>query len=228
MSAPDLPRSGQRDPRPTHPVASGARAESPLAPAAYRSELRELRRSGDGWPLPMGRGPHPTRLDVDPEGTREDIEMTRTIDITARRGPAAVTLRELGPDEHDVLDAVFAGLSATSRHHRFHAPIRRLTGPMRAHLGAVDGHRHIAVAAFAAARRADRHRPADRLRVRAAGPGGAGRRGRRRLAAARRRLAAGPRGARPRPGGRPPRGGGRGARRERRHADAAVRGAARA
>jgi GNAT superfamily N-acetyltransferase len=76
--------------------------------------------------------------------------MTRTTDITTRRGPAAVTLRELGPDEHDVLDAVFAGLSATSRHHRFHAAIRRLTGPMRAHLGAVDGHRHIAVAAFAA------------------------------------------------------------------------------
>jgi GNAT superfamily N-acetyltransferase len=77
--------------------------------------------------------------------------MTRTIDITARRGPAAVTLRELGPDEHDVLDAVFAGLSATSRHHRFHAPIRRLTGPMRTQLGAVDGRRHIAVAAFTAA-----------------------------------------------------------------------------
>jgi GNAT superfamily N-acetyltransferase len=81
---------------------------------------------------------------------REDIEMTRTIDITAHRGPAAVALRELGPDEHDVLDAVFAGLSPTSRHRRFHAPIPRLTEPMRAHLGAVDGHRHLAVAAFAA------------------------------------------------------------------------------
>lgn len=76
--------------------------------------------------------------------------MTRTTDITTRRGPAAVTLRELGADEHDVLDAVFAGLSASSRHHRFHAPIRLLTGPMRTHLGAVDGRRHIAVAAFAA------------------------------------------------------------------------------
>jgi GNAT superfamily N-acetyltransferase len=83
-----------------------------------------------------------------PDSAREDIEMTRTTDITTRRGAAAVTLRELGPDEHDVLDAVFAGLSATSRHHRFHAPIRYLTMPMRTHLGAVDGRRHIAVAAF--------------------------------------------------------------------------------
>ena len=98
----------------------------------------------------MGIGRVPTRLVVGtPDSPREDIEMTRTTDITARRGPAAVTLRELGPDEHDVLDAVFAGLSTTSRHHRFHAPIRRLTGPMRTYLGAVDGHRHIAVAAFA-------------------------------------------------------------------------------
>jgi GNAT superfamily N-acetyltransferase len=77
--------------------------------------------------------------------------MGSTTDITARRRPAAVTLRELGPDEHDVLDAVFAGLSATSRQRRFHAAVPRLSGPMRRHLGAVDGHRHIAVAAFAAA-----------------------------------------------------------------------------
>jgi len=98
----------------------------------------------------MGSGPHPTRLDVDRERTREGIEMSRTIDITAHRGPAAVTLRELGPDEHHVLDAVFAGLSPTSRHRRFHAPIPRLTEAVRAHLGAVDGHRHLAVAVFAA------------------------------------------------------------------------------
>jgi GNAT superfamily N-acetyltransferase len=97
----------------------------------------------------MGSGPHPTRLDVDAEGTREDIEMSRTIDITPHRGPA-VTLRELVPDEHDVLDAVFAGLSPTSRLRRFHAPIPHLTEAMRAQLGAVDGHRHVAVAAFAA------------------------------------------------------------------------------
>jgi GNAT superfamily N-acetyltransferase len=99
----------------------------------------------------MACGRDPTRLDVDPADPRgKDIEMTRTIDITGHRGPAAVTLRELGPDEHDVLDVVFAGLSPTSRYRRFHAPIRRLSGSMRTHLGAVDGHRHLAVAAFAA------------------------------------------------------------------------------
>ena len=59
-------------------------------------------------------------------------------------------LRELGPGEADVLDAVFAGLSPRSRHLRFHAPVSRLTPDVRQRLLAVDGHRHVAVAAFAA------------------------------------------------------------------------------
>ena len=57
-------------------------------------------------------------------------------------------LRELGPGEFDVLDTVFAGLSAASRFDRFHAGIPFLTSAVRATLAAVDGCRHIAVAAF--------------------------------------------------------------------------------
>lgn len=59
-----------------------------------------------------------------------------------------VTLRELGRDEVDVLDAVFAGLSDHSRYLRFHGATPRLTRAVRTKLAAVDGRRHIAVAAF--------------------------------------------------------------------------------
>ncbi|GAA4872553.1 hypothetical protein GCM10023203_22860 [Actinomycetospora straminea] len=62
--------------------------------------------------------------------------------------PPSVTLRELGPGETDVLDAVFAGLSDHSRYLRFHGATPRLTGAVRRTLAAVDGRRHIAVAAF--------------------------------------------------------------------------------
>jgi RimJ/RimL family protein N-acetyltransferase len=48
-----------------------------------------------------------------------------------------------------VLDAVVAGLSPTSRYHRFHSGVPVLTDRMRAQLAAVDGCSHIAVAAFA-------------------------------------------------------------------------------
>ncbi len=62
--------------------------------------------------------------------------------------PPTVTLRELGPDETDVLDAVFAGLSPHSRYLRFHGATPRMTGVVRRKLAAVDGRRHLAVAAF--------------------------------------------------------------------------------
>jgi GNAT superfamily N-acetyltransferase len=59
-----------------------------------------------------------------------------------------VTLRELRPGETDVLDAVFAGLSPHSRYLRFHGATPRMTGAVRRKLAAVDGRRHLAVAAF--------------------------------------------------------------------------------
>ncbi|MCW0214782.1 MAG: GNAT family N-acetyltransferase [Pseudonocardia sp.] len=60
-------------------------------------------------------------------------------------------LRQLGPGEYDVLDAVTAGLSATSRYLRFHSGIPRLTPQTRDLLAAVDGRDHLAVAAFVGA-----------------------------------------------------------------------------
>ncbi len=57
-------------------------------------------------------------------------------------------IRELGPGEFDVLDAVFAGLSPGSRFNRFHAGIPRMLPVVRDALAAVDGRCHIAVAAY--------------------------------------------------------------------------------
>jgi GNAT superfamily N-acetyltransferase len=67
-------------------------------------------------------------------------------------GAADIELRTLRAGEYDVLDTVFDGLSANSRHHRYHAGLPRLTPAARDNLVAVDGRRHIAVAAFAAGR----------------------------------------------------------------------------
>lgn len=64
---------------------------------------------------------------------------------------AAVRLRELGPGETDVLDAVLAGLSENSRYLRFHTGVPRLTARVRERLAAVDGRSHVAVAAYAGA-----------------------------------------------------------------------------
>jgi GNAT superfamily N-acetyltransferase len=61
-----------------------------------------------------------------------------------------IWIRELGPGEFDVLDAVFSGLSPASRFNRFHAGIPRMLPPVRDALAAVDGRRHIAVAAYVA------------------------------------------------------------------------------
>jgi GNAT superfamily N-acetyltransferase len=62
--------------------------------------------------------------------------------------PPTVSLRELHDGEVEVLDGVFAGLSPESRRLRFHGATPRLTTTVRHALTAVDGQRHIAVAAF--------------------------------------------------------------------------------
>jgi GNAT superfamily N-acetyltransferase len=59
------------------------------------------------------------------------------------------TLRELGAGDDPVLDAVFAGLSPTSRFLRFHGSMPRMSAAVRDRLAAVDGRGHLAVAAFA-------------------------------------------------------------------------------
>lgn len=60
-----------------------------------------------------------------------------------------VQVRELAPDDADVLDTVFGGLSAQSRYLRFHSPVHSLTASVRRSLTALDGRHHVALAAFA-------------------------------------------------------------------------------
>ena len=63
-----------------------------------------------------------------------------------------VRIRELGPDDGDVVDVVFAGLSPHSRYLRFQGPIAELSAATRRSLTALDGRTHVALAAFAQGR----------------------------------------------------------------------------
>ena len=56
-------------------------------------------------------------------------------------------LRDLRPDEGDLLDALLAGMSPQSRYLRFHSPVPRLTAGMRRVLLDVDGHDKVALVA---------------------------------------------------------------------------------
>ena len=60
-----------------------------------------------------------------------------------------IRIRELGPDQFDVLDAVFAGLSPTGRFHRFHGVNPRMLPTVGDAPAVIHGCRHIAVAAYA-------------------------------------------------------------------------------
>jgi GNAT superfamily N-acetyltransferase len=61
----------------------------------------------------------------------------------------ACRIRELGPGDGDVVDVVFAGLSPRSRYLRFQSHATELSAATRRSLTALDGHTHIALAAFA-------------------------------------------------------------------------------
>lgn len=60
---------------------------------------------------------------------------------------ATIRLRPLRRGESGPVDAVFEGMSAHSRHLRFHGPRPRLTDKMRHLLTDVDDHRHVAIVA---------------------------------------------------------------------------------
>ena len=57
-------------------------------------------------------------------------------------------IRELGPNDGDVVDVVFAGLSSRSRYLRFQSLVVELSAAARRSLTALDGRTHIALAAF--------------------------------------------------------------------------------
>jgi len=70
-------------------------------------------------------------------------------ELDAATVSSLVHIRELGPGDGDVVDVVFAGLSPRSRYLRFQFPIGELSAATRRGLTAVDGHAHVALAAFA-------------------------------------------------------------------------------
>jgi RimJ/RimL family protein N-acetyltransferase len=67
--------------------------------------------------------------------------------VRSRSPHVRIRIRELGPDEDDVLDRILAGLSPTSRWSRYLTSLTRLTPALRAALLAVDGDRHVAFVA---------------------------------------------------------------------------------
>ena len=73
-------------------------------------------------------------------------------ELDAATVSSLVHIRELGPGDGDVVDVVFAGLSPRSRYLRFQIPIGELSAATRRGLTAVDGHAHVALAAFASGR----------------------------------------------------------------------------
>ena len=79
-------------------------------------------------------------------------ESTATGDLDAAMVRRLVRIRELGPDDGDVVDVVFAGLSPRSRYLRFQFPVAELSAATRRSLTALDGRTHVALAAFAQGR----------------------------------------------------------------------------
>ncbi|WP_181782259.1 GNAT family N-acetyltransferase [Pseudonocardia pini] len=86
-----------------------------------------------------------------PRVTRRDDPITTASPTTGHDTAvrSLVHVRELGPDEGDVVDAVFAGLSPHSRYLRFQFPYAELPASTRRSLTALDGRTHVALAAFA-------------------------------------------------------------------------------
>ncbi len=63
------------------------------------------------------------------------------------RDGASISLRAVGPEDRACIARGFERLSAASRLSRFLMPMQRLDGPMLDYLTAIDGSRHLAVAA---------------------------------------------------------------------------------
>jgi GNAT superfamily N-acetyltransferase len=60
-----------------------------------------------------------------------------------------VWYRPLRPDDGELLDQVFEGMSPQSRYQRYHGPKPRLTSGDRRYLTSVDAHDHLAIVALA-------------------------------------------------------------------------------
>jgi len=79
--------------------------------------------------------------------------------MTSATAPAGSTadgsflrIRELGPDDDDIVDVVFARLSPRSRYLRYQSHAAELSADVRRSLNALGGRSQVALAAFAAHR----------------------------------------------------------------------------
>jgi GNAT superfamily N-acetyltransferase len=81
---------------------------------------------------------------ADTTATSHDVES----DAAPTAAGCHIRIRELGPDDGDVVDVVFAGLSEHSRYLRFQSPVAELSPATRRSLIALDGRTHVALAAF--------------------------------------------------------------------------------
>jgi GNAT superfamily N-acetyltransferase len=108
---------------------------------AHPSVIGETPRDEKGNPINTATGSA-----ADSTTTSHDAEFgTATV-------RSLIRIRELGPGDGDVVDAVFAGLSPHSRYLRFQAQVAELSAATRRSLTALDGRTHVALAAFAQAR----------------------------------------------------------------------------
>lgn len=104
-----------------------------------------------------GKRPGTTRWE-DPINTAATTTTTAAAaeSMATCRDAATVTnlvqIRELGPGDGEVVDVVFAGLSARSRYLRFQGPVAELSAATRRSLTELDGRSHVALAAFAQGR----------------------------------------------------------------------------
>ena len=112
-------------------AASRERQPAGLRPTVVPAPERTAARGGSAPRLPVPRRPRPLAADRG----------------TPPAGPAGLVVRPLRPDEPDVVDAVFEGMSMRSRYLRFHAPVRQLPPRYRQVLTDVDGRDRIALVA---------------------------------------------------------------------------------
>jgi GNAT superfamily N-acetyltransferase len=82
----------------------------------------------------------------------DSTSTSRDAEVDTAAVTSLVQIRELGSGDGDVVDVVFAGLSARSRYLRFQAPVAELSAATRRSLTELDGRTHVALAAFAKGR----------------------------------------------------------------------------
>jgi GNAT superfamily N-acetyltransferase len=137
---------------PSSPDATRARATRPSI--GGQRTIRRRARSSDGasaqWRAPFRhRGKRPGTTINTATSTADSTTTSHDAKFDAATVRSLIRVRELGPDDGDVVDVVFAGLSPHSRYLRFQVPVAELSAATRRSLTALDGRTPVALAAFA-------------------------------------------------------------------------------